>query len=120
MSIFFFLMIRRPPRSTLFPYTTLFRSRRPASRPAHSLGGQGLEGACEVDWEPRHAGGRYWRDAPLPAVWSEARPGGQKARRRGAAMSAARTISSPQAVGGTGDRILRYTLGERVNHWIAG
>src|SRR5436190_4323805 len=26
--IFFFLMIRRPPRSTLFPYTTLFRSTR--------------------------------------------------------------------------------------------
>src|SRR5476649_3035540 len=28
---FFFLMIRRPPRSTLFPYTTLFRSRRRAA-----------------------------------------------------------------------------------------
>src|SRR5256885_13026192 len=28
MFFFFFLMIRRPPRSTLFPYTTLFRSRR--------------------------------------------------------------------------------------------
>src|SRR6266540_1930578 len=27
MFFFFFLMIRRPPRSTLFPYTTLFRSR---------------------------------------------------------------------------------------------
>src|SRR5215510_15264145 len=27
--IFFFLMIRRPPRSTLFPYTTLFRSALP-------------------------------------------------------------------------------------------
>src|SRR2546430_13372675 len=26
MQLFFFLMIRRPPRSTLFPYTTLFRS----------------------------------------------------------------------------------------------
>src|ERR1017187_10714464 len=26
--LFFFLMIRRPPRSTLFPYTTLFRSNR--------------------------------------------------------------------------------------------
>src|SRR5258707_1505979 len=25
-NVFFFLMIRRPPRSTLFPYTTLFRS----------------------------------------------------------------------------------------------
>src|SRR2546421_5154087 len=44
-SFFFFLMIRRPPRSTLFPYTTLFRStlslhdalpistRRPHTRP---------------------------------------------------------------------------------------
>src|SRR5689334_24138359 len=30
--IFFFLMIRRPPRSTLFPYTTLFRSRSGAVR----------------------------------------------------------------------------------------
>src|SRR5256885_9715967 len=29
--VFFFLMIRRPPRSTLFPYTTLFRSARPAA-----------------------------------------------------------------------------------------
>src|SRR3712207_8580617 len=29
--LFFFLMIRRPPRSTLFPYTTLFRSAAPAS-----------------------------------------------------------------------------------------
>src|SRR5215813_14931964 len=27
---FFFLMIRRPPRSTLFPYTTLFRSSTPS------------------------------------------------------------------------------------------
>src|SRR2546429_1610155 len=31
MSSFFFLMIRRPPRSTLFPYTTLFRSCRARS-----------------------------------------------------------------------------------------
>src|SRR3712207_9329633 len=28
---FFFLMIRRPPRSTLFPYTTLFRSHQPGA-----------------------------------------------------------------------------------------
>src|SRR5688572_31861148 len=32
--IFFFLMIRRPPRSTLFPYTTLFRSSPPRRRGA--------------------------------------------------------------------------------------
>src|SRR5256885_9807633 len=39
MLFFFFLMIRRPPRSTLFPYTTLFRSRateRLPSRTFHS------------------------------------------------------------------------------------
>src|SRR6201999_4636410 len=29
--LFFFLMIRRPPRSTLFPYTTLFRSAKHAA-----------------------------------------------------------------------------------------
>src|SRR5690348_18207178 len=32
-SFFFFLMIRRPPRSTLFPYTTLFRSAWSAAVP---------------------------------------------------------------------------------------
>src|SRR5258706_2417584 len=42
--IFFFLMIRRPPRSTLFPYTTLFRSvlhpggtREPRARGSQAL-----------------------------------------------------------------------------------
>src|SRR5438876_2308943 len=34
--LFFFLMIRRPPRSTLFPYTTLFRSQSRPSGPAHT------------------------------------------------------------------------------------
>src|SRR2546427_13214900 len=33
LSFFFFLMIRRPPRSTLFPYTTLFRSPARAAVP---------------------------------------------------------------------------------------
>src|SRR5258705_119228 len=36
-SSFFFLMIRRPPRSTLFPYTTLFRSRTMIGRKPHSF-----------------------------------------------------------------------------------
>src|SRR6266567_7400380 len=36
---FFFLMIRRPPRSTLFPYTTLFRSRAPIAKAAQILAG---------------------------------------------------------------------------------
>src|SRR3712207_8639131 len=37
---FFFLMIRRPPRSTLFPYTTLFRSHSTRYRTTHLWGSQ--------------------------------------------------------------------------------
>src|SRR6266496_3272484 len=37
--VFFFLMIRRPPRSTLFPYTTLFRSHRPRTIPWNDIPG---------------------------------------------------------------------------------
>src|SRR6202041_3656196 len=39
--VFFFLMIRRPPRSTLFPYTTLFRSdrvKKPQDLKGHKVG----------------------------------------------------------------------------------
>src|SRR5690349_23489917 len=47
-------MIRRPPRSTLFPYTTLFRS---------SIdGGRGLP-TCRRRWAPRRA----WRRTLYPA-----------------------------------------------------
>src|SRR2546422_4317052 len=38
---FFFLMIRRPPRSTLFPYTTLFRSLVDQVAPGHVLAAPG-------------------------------------------------------------------------------
>src|SRR5256885_11662817 len=41
LSFFFFLMIRRPPRSTLFPYTTLFRSVGKC-RPAHGCHGRAV------------------------------------------------------------------------------
>src|SRR3712207_8776188 len=43
-------MIRRPPRSTLFPYTTLFRSSRILLYPAIHLRGFGAPGSL---WEPR-------------------------------------------------------------------
>src|SRR2546430_15164429 len=49
---FFFLMIRRPPRSTLFPYTTLFRSNLPGQgetshRRLRPLGQQSLVESVE-------------------------------------------------------------------------
>src|SRR3712207_8784363 len=63
-SVFFFLMIRRPPRSTLFPYTTLFRS-----------------------------GGAVWRRR-MPARWAEDYRGRSGRRRpdlaRGALLTPAR------------------------------
>src|SRR3712207_7241077 len=43
---FFFLMIRRPPRSTLFPYTTLFRSSR---RNSLDVRCSQVEGALELE-----------------------------------------------------------------------
>ena len=52
---FFFLMIRRPPRSTLFPYTTLFRSHVTAEK-APSLSESVSQGddteAMDVDLPP--------------------------------------------------------------------
>src|SRR5688572_31774292 len=51
MSLFFFLMLRRPPRSTLFPYTTLFRSAAPRARDGHR---REAAGARRADARPRH------------------------------------------------------------------
>src|SRR5207302_9325299 len=50
---FFFLMIRRPPRSTLFPYTTLFRSEKLGQRSVEPLErlatnrDEGFAGKCQ-------------------------------------------------------------------------
>src|SRR5258708_18641915 len=43
---FFFLMIRRPPRSTLFPYTTLFRSKGEYSFPRDETRKRWRRGLC--------------------------------------------------------------------------
>src|SRR3712207_8446264 len=67
-------MIRRPPRSTLFPYTTLFRSlRRAPPRPGH--GRSSLEAAFLL--QVGDAGGRR----RLPAFGPEGRPGDRKSTR---------------------------------------
>src|SRR3712207_8491635 len=47
VDLFFFLMIRRPPRSTLFPYTTLFRSGRKGQDSNQSGGGTAKLDLCE-------------------------------------------------------------------------
>src|SRR5882762_7862881 len=63
-SVFFFLMIRRPPRSTLFPYTTLFRSHRapawdPVPRESASTARAELPRfLSSPERRPRDAGGR--------------------------------------------------------------
>src|SRR3712207_8824789 len=51
---FFFLMIRRPPRSTLFPYTTLFRSDQVVARGDHrSAERRSLDSPRDVDGHQR-------------------------------------------------------------------
>src|SRR3712207_9015923 len=70
--MFFFLMIRRPPRSTLFPYTTLFRSVPEAVDPCHLFGREGLVVDLDVvqravdPWVPR-----VLADVQRPRVRSE-------------------------------------------------
>src|SRR5215467_15682913 len=66
--VFFFLMIRRPPRSTLFPYTTLFRSAPRRDAPSGS--------AC-----PRRTPGRT--------------PRRRRARRRGRSEEHTSELQSP-------------------------
>src|SRR5437763_11472901 len=56
---FFFLMIRRPPRSTLFPYTTLFRS-------SHPRGARWCSWSAHRDDQRRRPDGRRVRGRPGP------------------------------------------------------
>src|SRR6267154_6699851 len=69
-------MIRRPPRSTLFPYTTLFRSVRPGPRDARRGPGDRLNG-------PACRGGRCAPDGPKAGQPTAAAP-----RRHGRAGTA--------------------------------
>src|SRR2546430_13649775 len=68
-STFFFLMIRRPPRSTLFPYTTLFRSVNAAKAMAgvtvDALGDPSLIARAKADHQARTEVTPY--TCPLPA-----------------------------------------------------
>src|SRR5262249_58619378 len=59
---FFFLMTRRPPRSTLFPYTTLFRSERTIKKPPR------FGGMKTYNWEGVNTDG-YFLDKlePIPS-----------------------------------------------------
>src|SRR5256886_15709773 len=68
---FFFLMIRRPPISTLFPYTTLFRSRNGQNvRLASELTGWKIDLYSSREWLERGGEGPLF--APLPPVEDEA------------------------------------------------
>src|SRR5438045_5386686 len=56
---FFFFMIRRPPRSTLFPYTTLFRSRGdPFAGGADAKRRRRAGRACQAQHPDRHGAAR--------------------------------------------------------------
>src|SRR3712207_7393604 len=75
-------MIRRPPRSTLFPYTTLFRSRSPPARRSRGRARRGAGGAGEARRPAPPVPGRV-------AVLDLAPPPGREhvPRRRAAARS---------------------------------
>src|SRR3712207_6886412 len=70
-AFFFFLMIRRPPRSTLFPYTTLFRSLEEARRLGDVVGVRRDPCAADVDVG---AGGRLVGEEDADAQVGVGRP----------------------------------------------
>src|SRR3712207_7929552 len=57
---FFFLMIRRPPRSTLFPYTTLFRSDRDIRGGDVPVDGRSHRALGYLPRRPRWEPTRHW------------------------------------------------------------
>src|SRR5437660_5765651 len=59
---FFFLLIRRPPRSTLFPYTTLFRSRTTRHRAQHQVVRLRLRQRAAAFGRPGEPGGVHGDD----------------------------------------------------------
>src|SRR3712207_7257469 len=62
LCFFFFLMIRRPPRSTLFPYTTLFRSDLARQRGMKVVFTQDTHTDGDPEWEiwPEHVREGSW------------------------------------------------------------
>src|SRR3712207_4000464 len=80
--VVFFLMIRRPPRSTLFPYTTLFRSSATGSRGARDEARpriiQDLPGGAAAEVALRLL---RWRRAPAPLPRRGPCAAGERGRR---------------------------------------
>src|SRR3712207_6613833 len=122
---FFFLMIRRPPRSTLFPYTTLFRSplaqylieavqqeyvRRYGGRdaavvePAEFLPPNGLFLVAEVDGVP--AGCGAWRAMPSGAAEIKRVYVEPAFRRRGIAQLVVAALEDSAAAAGRAEMVL--------------
>src|SRR3712207_8002718 len=70
--LFFFLMIRRPPRSTLFPYTTLFRSCSARARwPRHATRARGSSSTCTTSGCSARSRSRSATARPASAARSE-------------------------------------------------
>src|SRR2546430_13096067 len=105
LALFFFLMIRRPPRSTLFPYTTLFRSARydrgsctsRAQRPLRAERGAALAGRSRLQ-------------LPLGALYQD---GGLDELQRvdDGLHLAAPDLLGPPALGERGDGLHRFRVG---------
>src|SRR3712207_7711359 len=70
--MFFFLMIRRPPRSTLFPYTTLFRSRQRVVKSNGRTASSPVSSPRELGELPQADGGVAGEVVPQPAEVSGA------------------------------------------------
>src|SRR2546430_15108323 len=87
-------MIRRPPRSTLFPYTTLFRSL--AAKPSRLYADRGVHVGIEIAWPPKDLG----RDLILfgGSTWMVQRMIGQVAQQFAQRLRAVQSMAAEDFV----------------------
>src|SRR3712207_9064246 len=78
MTLVFFLMIRRPPRSTLFPYTTLFRSEAHAGDAAEVRARDAAQPQCDGDREQDAVEYHGGRDGDPAARRTDAQQPGER------------------------------------------
>src|SRR6266404_9970747 len=121
-TIVFFLMIRRPPRSTLFPYTTLFRYRGAgASRAGAGCCAEPADGAADPG--PGRDGGLAGGDRPCPREGPGTRVEADRGHARGVPVAGhcregAGRLAGDRHGRDAGDRALRQ--GGRRSHLEEG
>src|SRR6266705_4843000 len=119
-SIFFFLMIRRPPRSTLFPYTTLFRSSGRARMDLSRRLQAGARPRAARPWAARGPARDVPRVGARPGTWRDARGDGVRGAVAAHGACASGAVRPVRRAGVEAGAVLRDRGGSHRHHRAEG